>query len=102
MSNSAVYQERLMQVLLAPIQSEKTTMVGEKNNQVVFKVSTDASKAEVRDAVEQLFKVKVDSVQILNVKGKKKTFGRVRGQRSAWKKAYVALRAGESLTFANA
>lgn len=102
MSNSAVYQERLMQVLLAPLQSEKTTMVGEKCNQVVFKVASDANKAEVKEAVEMLFKVKVSSVQILNVKGKQKNFGRIRGQRSGWKKAYVALKEGENLTFANA
>ena len=102
MSDSAVYQERLMQVLLAPLQSEKTTMVSEKCNQVVFKVVSNANKAEVKEAVEMLFKVKVNSVQILNVKGKQKNFGRIRGQRSGWKKAYVALKEGENLTFANA
>jgi large subunit ribosomal protein L23 len=102
MSKSAIYQERLMQVLLAPLQSEKTTLVGEKSNQVVFKVVSDANKTEIKDAVELLFKVKVNSVQILNVKGKQKNFGQIRGQRSGWKKAYVALKKGEDLSFANA
>ena len=75
-------QERLMQVILAPVVSEKSTLVADKNEQVVFKVATDATKPEVKAAVELLFKVQVDSVQILNVKGKVKRFGRFIGRRS--------------------
>ena len=80
-------QERLMQVILAPVVSEKSTLVADKNEQVVFKVVTDATKPEVKAAVELLFNVKVDSVNILNVKGKVKRFGRFTGRRKEWKKA---------------
>ena len=92
-------QERLMQVILAPVVSEKSTLVADKNEQVVFKVATDATKPEVKAAVELLFNVKVDSVQILNVKGKVKRFGRFIGRRSDWKKAYVCLTPGQEIDF---
>ena len=92
--NAAVKKERLMQVLLAPQVSEKSTFVGEKNNQYVFRVLADATKPEIRAAVELMFKIKVKSVQILNVKGKEKRFGRFIGRRSGWKKAYVSLMPG--------
>jgi len=92
--NEAVKKERLMQVLLAPQVSEKSTFVGEKNNQYVFRVLADATKPEIRAAVELMFKIKVKSVQILNVKGKEKRFGRFIGRRSGWKKAYVSLMPG--------
>ena len=82
-------QQRLMQVLLAPQISEKATYVADKNNQVVFRVISDATKPEVKAAVELLFKVSVESVQIANVKGKQKKFGRFMGSRKGWKKAYV-------------
>ena len=92
-------QERLTQVILAPVVSEKSTLVADKNEQVVFKVATDATKPEVKAAVELLFNVKVDSVQILNVKGKVKRFGRFIGRRSDWKKAYVCLTPGQEIDF---
>lgn len=77
---SAISQERLLQVLLAPQISEKATFIADKNEQVVFKVSSDATKPEVKAAVESLFKVEVKSVQILNVKGKAKRFGKTMGR----------------------
>jgi large subunit ribosomal protein L23 len=92
-------QERLLQVLLAPQISEKATMVAEKNEQVVFRVASDATKPEVKAAVELMFKVQVDSVQILNVKGKVKRFGRSIGQRKNWKKAFVCLKPGQEINF---
>jgi large subunit ribosomal protein L23 len=92
--------ERLMQVLLAPQISEKSTMVGERDNQVVFKVVRDATKPEIKAAVELLFKVEVQSVQVANVKGKVKRFGRFTGRRDHWKKAYVSLKAGQEISFA--
>ena len=95
-------QERLMQVILAPVVSEKSTLVADKNEQVVFKVATDATKPEVKAAVELLFNVKVDSVQILNVKGKVKRFGRFIGRRREWKKAYVCLTPGQEIDFSAA
>ena len=92
-------QQRLMQVLLAPQVSEKATDVADKNEQVVFRVASDATKPEVKAAVELLFKVVVDSVQIANVKGKQKKFGRFMGSRKSWKKAYVCLKAGQEINF---
>ena len=92
-------QQRLMQVLLAPQISEKATYVADKNEQVVFRVASDATKPEVKAAVELLFKVVVDSVQIANVKGKQKKFGRFVGSRKNWKKAYVCLKAGQEINF---
>jgi large subunit ribosomal protein L23 len=92
--------QRLMLVLLAPVVSEKSTFVGEKANQVVFKVARDATKPEIKAAVEHLFKVQVKSVQVSNVKGREKRFGRFIGRRNHWKKAYVALEAGQEISFA--
>lgn len=92
--NAPAQKERLMQILLAPQVSEKSTFVGEKNNQYVFRVLADATKPEIRAAVELMFKAKVKSVQITNVKGKDKRFGRFVGRRSGWKKAYVSLMPG--------
>lgn len=92
-------QQRLMQVLLAPQISEKATYLAEKNEQVVFRVASTATKPEVKAAVELLFKVSVDSVQIANVKGKQKKFGRFMGSRKDWKKAYVCLKAGQEINF---
>jgi large subunit ribosomal protein L23 len=93
-------QDRLYSVLLAPIVSEKSTMIGEKNEQFAFRVMQDATKTEVKAAVELLFKVKVESVQILNQKGKSKKFGRFIGQRSGVRKAYVSLMPGHEINFA--
>ncbi len=95
-------RERSMTVLLGPHVSEKSTIVGEKNNQIVFKVRRDANKAEIRSAVEMMFEVKVDSVQVVNVSGKSKRFGRTKGKRSDWKKAYVTLAEGSDIDFLGA
>jgi large subunit ribosomal protein L23 len=92
-------EERLMKILLAPTVSEKSTFVGEKHNQVVFRVLDDATKPEIKAAVELLFKVKVKGVQVLNVGGKEKRFGRMLGRRRNWKKAYVALAPGQEINF---
>ena len=97
---SAITQERLLQVLLAPQISEKATIVADKNEQVVFKVASDATKPEVKAAVEALFKVEVKSVQVLNVKGKTKRFGKTMGRRKDWKKAFVCLKPGQEINFA--
>ena len=92
-------QQRLMQVLLAPQISEKATYVADKNEQVIFRVAADATKPEVKAAVELLFKVSVESVQIANVKGKQKRFGRYMGSRKNWKKADVCLKPGQEINF---
>ena len=92
-------QERLMQVILAPVISEKSTRVADQDQQVVFKVVKDATKPEIKAAVELLFKVEVEGVQVLNVKGKVKRFGRFTGRRSGWKKAYVSLKPGQEIDF---
>lgn len=97
---SGFSQERLMQVLLAPQVSEKATYVADKNEQVVFRVAKDATKPEVKAAVELLFKVEVEAVQIANVKGKVKRFGRITGRRKDWKKAFVCLKPGQEINFA--
>lgn len=97
---SGMNKERLMQVLLAPVISEKSTHVADKHEQIIFKVATDATKLEVKSAVELMFNVKVDSVQMLNVKGKTKRFGRFMGSRKDWKKAYVSLQPGQEINFA--
>jgi large subunit ribosomal protein L23 len=93
-------QARLMQVLLAPIVSEKSTFVADKRDQVVFKVAKDANKHEIKAAVELMFKVEVNSVKVINVKGKEKRFGRFMGRRDHWKKAYVCLKPGQEINFA--
>ncbi len=92
-------QQRLMQVLLAPQISEKATFIADKHEQVVFRVLPDATKPEVKAAVELMFKVSVESVQIANVKGKQKRFGRFMGSRKNWKKAYVSLKPGQEINF---
>lgn len=93
-------KERLYKVILAPVVSEKATMAAELANQVVFKVIKDANKQEIRDAVELVFDVKVDAVQVLNVKGKTKRTRFGLGRRSDWKKAYVSLAEGQEIDFA--
>lgn len=93
-------QERLMSILLGPHVSEKSARVGDKHNQVVFRVRRDADKREVREAVEKLFEVKVADVQIVNVGGKFKRFGAMIGRRSDWKKAYVRLAPGSEINLA--
>ena len=92
--------ERLYNVLIAPVVSEKATMIADKHNQIAFKVVQDATRQEVKAAVEALFKVQVDSVQILNRRGKEKRFGRTPGRRAHVRKAYVCLKAGQEINFA--
>ncbi len=92
-------QERLMQVLLAPQISEKATWVADKHEQVIFRVASDATKPEIKAAVELLFKVQVESVQVSTVKGKQKRFGRSMGRRKNWKKAFVSLKPGQEINF---
>lgn len=91
--------ERLYSVLLAPIVSEKSTMLAEKNNQIAFRVLASATKQEVKAAVEKLFKVEVERVSILNRKGKTKRSGRFTGTRGTVRKAYVSLKAGQEINF---
>jgi Ribosomal protein L23 len=92
--------ERLMQIILAPIVTEKATFVADKNQQVAFRVAPDATKPEIKAAVELLFKVQVESVQVLNRKGKVKRFGRFVGKRRNERKAYVSLKEGQEIDFA--
>jgi large subunit ribosomal protein L23 len=92
--------EQLYNVVLAPVVSEKSTFVADKNRQYVFRVSDRATKPEIKAAVELMFKTKVDSVTVLNVKGKQRRFGRIEGRRRSWKKAYVRLAAGQEINFA--
>lgn len=92
-------QERIMKVLLAPHVSEKTTRAAEEGNQVVFRVLPDATKTEIKKAVELLFDVTVISVQVSNMKGKLKRFGQSIGRRKDWKKAYVKLAEGQDIDF---
>jgi large subunit ribosomal protein L23 len=91
--------ERLIQVLRFPIVSEKSTKMADNYRQFAFKVLPDATKPEIKQAVEYLFNVKVKHVQTVRVKGKRKRFGRVMGQRNTWKKAYVGLEEGYDIIF---
>jgi large subunit ribosomal protein L23 len=93
-------EERLLQIILAPVISEKATMLADKREQVIFRVTNTATKPEIKAAVELLFKVQVKTVAVLNVKGKTKRFGRFNGSRSNWKKAFVSLMPGQELNFA--
>ena len=96
-------QEKLMTVLLEPRVTEKSTLVGEANNQYVFKVAKSATKPEIKQAVELMFEgAEVESVQVMNVKGKQKMFARMPGRRVNWKKAYVKLKPGFDIDFMGA
>ncbi len=97
-----VKEYQLASVLKAPIISEKSTNAAEADRRFVFKVQKQATKLQVKKVVELMFDVEVDSVQVLNVKGKKKRFGRIQGQRTDWKKAYVRLKPGQDIDFAAA
>ncbi len=92
--------ERLMQVVLAPVVSEKSTLVADKRNQTVFRVVRDATKPEIKAAIELLFKVQVEAVTVANVKGKVKRSARFNGRRAHWKKAFVSLKPGQEINFA--
>lgn len=92
-------EERLMKVLLAPVISEKATFIAEKNEQVIFLVMPDATKPEIRAAVELLFKVQVESVQVANRIGKQKRSGKFNGRRNHTKRAFVCLKPGQEINF---
>jgi large subunit ribosomal protein L23 len=100
--SSNAHRERLMQVLLGPHVSEKATSLAEAGNQVVFKVRGDATKTDIRQAVELLFEVKVERVSVVRIPAKQKRFGQRAGARQAWKKAYVRLAAGQDINFMGA
>ena len=99
MSTPQINTERLMTVILAPVISEKSTMLADKNEQVAFRVMQDATKHEVKAAVELLFKVEVESVNVLNIKGKAKRFGKFMGRRNNVRKSYVCLKPGQQIDF---
>ena len=96
MSN-ALNQERLINVLVGPHVSEKASVVAERNNQITFKVRIDSTKSDIKKAVELMFDVKVEGVQVANMKGKTKRFGQIKGKRKDWKKAYVTLAEGQNI-----
>jgi large subunit ribosomal protein L23 len=98
--NVVKIQDRLLQVILAPQITEKATMVADKYQQIAFRVRTDATKPEIKAAVEMVFKVEVEAVTVANVKGKEKRAGRVMGRRKDWKKAYVSSKPGQEINFA--
>lgn len=104
MSDIRIDQERLLKIILAPHISEKATFLGEKNNQIIFRVATGATKKEIKDAIELLWKeqkIDVRNVRTINVKGKRKRFGRFMGARSDWKKAIISIGKGQELSFTN-
>ncbi len=104
MKNMNIRHERLLKIILAPYVSEKATFLGEKNNQTIFRVVTDATKLEIKAAIELLWKeqkIEVTNVRTINVKGKQKRFGRFIGRRSNWKKAIVNVKSGQELSFTN-
>jgi large subunit ribosomal protein L23 len=92
--------DRLMTVVLAPVVSEKSTFVADRNRQYVFRVADDATKPQIKAAVELMFKTKVEGVTVSNVKGKERRFGRTIGRKRSWKKAYVRLAEGQEINFA--
>lgn len=92
-------QQRLMRVILGPHVSEKGTIVAEKHRQILFRVLPDATKPEIKQAIEMLFEVKIDSVRVCNVKGKTRQFRQASGTRKNWKKAYVSLKEGYDIDF---
>lgn len=91
--------ERLLMVLREPHTSEKSTILADKLKQFTFKVLKNATKAEIKQAVEQMFNVKVERVAVVNVKGKSKRFKQLSGKRSDWKKAFVSLQKGQDIDF---
>ncbi len=94
--------ERLHQIIRAPHISEKATIIADAHQQFVFEVMVDATKPQIRRAVEKMFDVEVASVQVVNVKGKIKRFGSSPGRRRRWKKAYVRLKPGHDIDFVGA
>ncbi len=102
MSSKQLNHERLMTVLVGPHVSEKTANIAESSNQICFKVRRDSTKKEIAQAVEMMFEVVVDKVQVANVRGKVKRFGQTFGKRADWKKAYVTLAEGHDIDFLGA
>jgi large subunit ribosomal protein L23 len=100
--STALHDERLITILVGPHVSEKASIVAEKHNQICFKVRRDSTKKEIAQAVEMMFEVKVDNVQVTNVRGKSKRFGQTMGKRADWKKAYVTLAEGHDIDFLGA
>jgi len=100
--SSPAHREKLLQVLVGPHVSEKATALADGSHQIVFKVRPDASKADIRQAVEMLFEVKVARVSTLRMPSKQKRFGTSQGKRSGWKKAYVRLAPGSDINFMGA
>jgi len=92
-------KDRLMQIIVSPVISEKSTIAADQNKQFVFRVLKNASKPEISRAVELMFSVEVDQVRVLNCKGKAKRFGQMMGRRSDWKKAYIKLKPGHDIDF---
>ncbi|MCW8907061.1 MAG: 50S ribosomal protein L23 [Sedimenticola sp.] len=92
-------KERIMQVLVGPVISEKSTIAADTNRQYVFKVVPDAKKPEIKKAVEEMFDVTVENVRVVNVKGKSKRFGQIKGRRSGVRKAYIRLAEGSDIDF---
>ncbi len=104
MTNFNINHERLLKIILAPYVSEKATFLGEKNNQAIFRVSSNATKIEIKTAIELLWKeqkIEVTRIQTINVKGKRKRFGRFQGYRSDWKKAIISTKNNQELNFTN-
>ena len=97
--SNTFYKERRYQIILGPHISEKASLLGDDENKYVFKVSTDATKKEVKEAVEELFQVNVKEVSILNVKGKTKRTARGYSRKKDWKKAYVSVQQGQEIDF---
>ncbi len=95
-------EARLMKILLGPVVSEKGSRIADRHRQFIFKVLKDASKPEIRRAVELMFRVKVQGVQVANMRGKMKRFGQMLGKRANWKKAYVTLEPGHDINFTEA
>jgi large subunit ribosomal protein L23 len=93
-------EERLLNIILAPHMSEKASIGTQKYNQYIFKVVNDANKAEIKIAIEHLFKTKVNKVRIVNVIAKARRFGQITGKKKGWKKAYVTLLEGQQIDFA--
>ena len=98
----SMQESQLAKILQGPVISEKSTLAAEKNRRVVFKVLINATKPQIKSAVEKMFNVEVESVNVLNVLGKEKRFGRNLGKRSDWKKAYVKLKPGFDIEFSAA
>ncbi len=94
-----IQEETLLKVLLSPHVSEKATLLADKHRQFVFEVTKEASKSMIKSAVEYLLKVEVESVRVLNVKGKTRRFKGIKGKLSSWKKAYVTLKTGHDIDF---